>query len=51
MEDKEKVCTRLGVPKTSQASKYLGMPMYVGKKKKGVFGFFVGSSESKDSRM
>lgn len=39
VEDREKVCTRPGVPQTSQVGKYLGMPMYGGKNKKGVFGF------------
>lgn len=38
-ENRTLVCSQLGVPETRHAGRYLGMPMYIGKNKREVFGF------------
>lgn len=45
--DRFSVCSLLGVREIEKPGKYLGMPMYVGKDKAGVFGFLNDRMEKK----
>ncbi|KAL8131297.1 hypothetical protein AgCh_007286 [Apium graveolens] len=41
VDDRRKICSALEVQEINSPSKYLGMPMYVGRKKNEVFGFLA----------
>lgn len=46
-EDRTEVCLQLGVQEQDKPGKYLGMPMFIGRKKSSVFAFLVDRVESK----